>query len=63
MTQEERVKDIVESLKILGITADSLLNEIEEELNRGNRIEARKLLTFVDKLQGKGMGIDETDGQ
>ena len=59
MTREERIIDIVESLEILGITADKLLDRIEEELNAGNRIEARKQLVFVDKLLEMKGGKDE----
>ena len=59
MTREERIIDIVESLEILGITADKLLDRIEEELNGGNRIEARKQLVFVDKLLEMKGGKDE----
>lgn len=50
MTTEERRNEIVEALKMCGLTADVIFTRIRAELDRGNIKEARQQLHFVDEL-------------
>ena len=47
------MNDIIKSLRVLGITADTLFERIKEDLERGLDDDARRHLDFVDLVLKK----------